>query len=76
MKKLEAIKLIRKELKKPLGENGADFTNWGLVRHLSEVFKLQDTAYRDMIFSKNKSGLLNDYLLSIRYWKKRNPKLT
>lgn len=41
MKKLEAIKVIRKELKKPFGANGVDLTNWWLVETLSKKFELQ-----------------------------------
>ncbi|HDY68412.1 hypothetical protein LCGC14_1745240 [marine sediment metagenome] len=74
MKKIEAVKIIRKELFKGYGANGADFTNWGIVEDLSKRFGLQDTAYVDKIFHHNKEGLLEDFLLDLRYYKKRfNP---
>ncbi len=71
MKKIEAIKIIRKELKKPIGENGVDLTQWGLVEKLSAEFGLNDTAYRDKISRHDKEGLLKDYLLDLKYWRKK-----
>ncbi len=73
MKKIEAVKLIRKELQKPLGANGVDLTMWGLVEKLSEQFNLEDTAYRDKILRHEKEGLLRDYLLDVKYWKRLSP---
>jgi len=64
MKKIKAIKIIRKELKESK-------TNWCLVEALSRCFNLLDTAYRDKIRNKQKEALLSDYLLSISYWKKK-----
>jgi hypothetical protein len=71
MKKIEGIKIIRKELFKKNGLNGADFTDWRLIRALSSRFNLQDTAYIDKIFAKDKKGLLEDYLLDLKYWRNR-----
>ena len=61
MKKIEAIKIIRKELEK---EN----PNWIVVRRLCERFHLSDTAFRDKLFHKDKEALLKDFLLDLKYW--------
>ena len=71
MKKIEGIKLIRKELLAKKGANGADFTDWFLVEKLSERFNLRDTAYRDKVRNRQKGALLDDYLLDLKYWKNK-----
>ncbi len=65
LKKIEYIKLIRKELKK-------ERPVWQFIRDVSKTAKLQDTAYRDKIERHDTGGLLRDYLLDINYWKQRN----
>ncbi len=64
-KKIEYVKLIRKELQK-------ERPVWGLIRSLSRIAKLQDTAYRDKIEKHDINGLLRDYLLDLNYWKKKS----
>ena len=64
-KKIEYIKLIRKELQK-------ERPVWEFIRGVSRIAGLQDTAYRDKIERHDIKGLLRDYLLDLKYWKMRN----
>ena len=61
-KRIEYIKLIRKELLK-------DRPVWQFIRGVSKIAGLQDTAYRDKIEQHDVKGLLRDYLLDLKYWK-------
>ena len=62
-KRIEYVKLIRKELQK-------ERPVWGFVRSVSKIAGLQDTAYRDKIEKHDIDGLLRDYLLDLNYYKK------
>ena len=63
-KRIEYIKLIRKELLK-------ERPVWQFIRSVSKIAGLQDTAYRDKIERHDVNGLLRDYLLDLEYWKNR-----
>lgn len=63
-KKIEYVKLIRKELQK-------ERPNWQFIRSVSNIAGLQDTAYRDKIERYDVEGLLRDYLLDLNYWKQK-----
>jgi hypothetical protein len=63
-KKIEYIKLIRKELLK-------ERPVWEFIQGVSKIAGLQDTAYRDKIERHDINGLLRDYLLDLKYWKNR-----
>ena len=63
-KRIEYIKLIRKELLK-------ERPVWQFISSVSKIAGLQDTAYRDKIERHDVNGLLRDYLLDLEYWKNR-----
>ena len=63
-KRIEYIKLIRKELLK-------ERPVWQFIISVSKIAGLQDTAYRDKIERHDVNGLLRDYLLDLEYWKNR-----
>lgn len=63
-KKIEYIKLIRKELLK-------ERPVWSFIKRVSKIVGFQDTAYRYKIERHDVNGLLMDYLLDLKYWKNR-----
>ena len=63
-KRIEYVKLIRKELLK-------EHPVWRLISDISEIAGLQDTAYRDKIERHDVQELLMDYLLDLNYWNNR-----